>query len=274
MSRWGVFTPRIGDIVVSTPTKSGTTWIQGILALLISGDPAVDANVATKAPWLDINTPDVHDVMARLEAQDHQRQIKTHTPFDGIPMWSELRYLSVYRHPIDVHFSFRKHVSNMNETVLEDCFPKNLSEGFRIFLEGEHRDGASLASIIDHYRSALALEVNENLLRLHYADMTDDLPNAFRRIASHVGISHPPELEARLIQAATFKNMKANANRFAIAAGQNFWTNDASFFDSASSNKWLGKLTKEDCAAYDARMSNPLGDCERQWLEWGSGKGG
>jgi len=272
MSRWDIFAPRIGDIVVSTPTKSGTTWIQGILALLISGDPEVNADLTTKAPWLDINTPDVSDVMAQLEAQDHRRQIKTHTPLDGIPIWSELRYISVYRHPIDVHFSFRKHVSNMNETVLEECFPGDLSDGFRIFLEGEHRDGASLASIIDHYRSALALDAHENFLRLHYADMTDDLQGAFRRIATHVGISYPPDLEAKLIQAATFKNMKANANRFALAAGQNFWTNDAAFFDSATSNKWLGKLTKQDLAAYDARMSDLLSTQERQWLEWGSGK--
>lgn len=67
-ARWGVFAPRVGDIVVSTPPKSGTTWVQGILALLLSGDPGVDAQLARKAPWLDINQPEMGEVMARLEA--------------------------------------------------------------------------------------------------------------------------------------------------------------------------------------------------------------
>jgi len=74
---------------------------------------------------------------------------------------------------------------------------------------------------------------------------------------------------ARLLKAATFKNMKANADRFAVAAGQGFWNDDANFFDSATSNKWLGQLTDEDLAAYDARMSAILPRKERHWLEWG-----
>lgn len=269
-SRWEAFKPRVGDIVVSTPTKSGTTWIQGILALLISGDPKVDADVTNKAPWLDISIPELDKVMAQLEAQDHRRQIKTHTPLDGIPIWPDLRYITIFRHPIDIHFSFRKHLSNMNEDVLKECFPDDLSEGFRIFLQGKHRDGASLASIIDHYRSALAFDAHENCLRLHYADLLRDLHGAFARIAKHVGISHSQNLTEQLIQAATFKNMKANADRFALAAGQGFWTKDASFFDSASSNKWLGKLTEADLAAYDAKMMELLNADERFWLEWGA----
>lgn len=90
MLRWGAFTARAGDIVVSAPPKSGTAWAQGIVAMLIAGDPDVDANISENAPWLDINTPELAQVLGRLQAQKHQRQIKTHTPLDGIPIWSEL----------------------------------------------------------------------------------------------------------------------------------------------------------------------------------------
>lgn len=260
---------RIGDIVISTPPKSGTTWLQGIVALLISGDPDVDANVTANAPWIDINTRDVSEIMARLDAQPHRRQVKSHTPFDGIPIWPDLRYITIYRHPIDVHFSFRKHLANMKEDVLGDVYPDDVSAGFRIFLEGDHFDGASLSMIIDHYRSALELETHRNLLRLHYADMRRDLSGEFIRIAKHIGITHPADLMAALIDAASFQNMKANADRFAVAAGKGFWRNDADFFDSATSNKWLGVLSDDDLAAYDARMSELLDDDERHWLEWG-----
>ena len=75
---------------------------------------------------------------------------------------------------------------------------------------------------------------------------------------------------AQLVRAATFDSMKANAHRFALSAGQGFWHNDAGFFDSASSNKWEGKLTEADLDAYEARISTLLTPQERRWLEWGS----
>ncbi len=273
-TRWHALNPRIGDIVVSTPPKSGTTWLQGILALLISGDPQVDANVTVNAPWIDINTRDITEMMAALDAQQQRRQFKTHTPFDGIPIWPDLRYLCIYRHPIDVHFSFRKHLANMTEDVLGDVYPDDVSASFRIFLDRDHFDGTSLSTIIDHYRSALALGQNDNMLRLHYADMRHDLPQRIARIAAHVGISHPPDLMAALIDAARFDNMKANSGRFAVAAGKGFWRRDADFFDSATSNKWRGVLSKADLAAYDARMAQLLDPQERHWLEWGAAPGG
>lgn len=270
-ARWTDFAPRQGDVVVSTPPKSGTTWVQGILALLISGNPEVDADISRNAPWLDIASPHADTEMRQLAAQPHQRQVKTHTPFDGIPLWPDLRYIAVYRHPIDVHLSFRRHVENMANEVLREIYPPDVRSGFRIFLDGDHFDGTSLNSIVDHYNSALALNDRENVLRLHYADMTRDRPTAFRRIAAHIGIAHAPALEAALIEAATFANMKRNAHRFAVAAGQGFWNDDADFFDSGTSTKWIGVLTEEDLAAYDARMAQLLDPDARRWLEWGAG---
>ncbi len=267
--RWNAFQPRIDDVVVCTPPKSGTTWTQGILALLISGDPLVNADTAIKSPWIDITVREIGEVMDRLAAQDHRRQVKTHTPLDGIPVWPDLRYITVYRHPIDVHFSMRKHNKNMNLDVMDKYFPDDLSEGFRIFLEGEHSDAVSLDSIINHYRQTLVREPRENILRLHYKDMLVDLAEAVAQISGYVGISHPPELMAKLVEAATFDSMRTNAYRFTPSAGQGFWQNDKEFFSSASSNKWEGKLTPDDLAAYDARISQMLSPEERAWLEWG-----
>lgn len=268
--RWDDFKPRAGDIVVSTPPKSGTTWTQGILALLISGNPEVDAAISRDAPWIDITTPEQDEIIASLNAQTGRRQVKTHTPLDGIPIWPDLRYIAVYRHPIDVHLSFRRHVENMTKGVLEDIYPSDIHEGFRIFLEGDHRDGASLSSIIDHYRSARALTDRENILCLHYADMTHDLEASFVRIADHIGISHPASVMDALVDAARFRNMKRNAERFAVSAREGFWRNDSDFFDSGTSRKWVGLLSDADLAAYDARMTDLLGEDERQWLERGN----
>jgi len=271
-ARWGAFVPRVGDIVVSTPPKSGTTWTQSILALLISSDPNVDAQTSMKSPWIDIKFRELSEVMARLEAQDHRRQVKTHTSFDCIPIWNELRYITVYRHPIDVHFSFRKHRANMKSEIGELAILEDPSESFRCFLEDD-TDHASFSAIIDHYRCTLKREPRDNFLRLHYRDMLRDLDHTFDLIAAHVSLMHPPAVMAELVKAATFENMKSNADRFAPSAGQEFWKNDAGFFDSASSNKWEGQLTESDLESYDTRISELLTPSERNWLEWGSGVG-
>ena len=270
-NRWYEFAARPGDIVVSTPPKSGTTWTQGILALLLSGDPDVDAAISRRSPWIDITDADQDARIAALNAQNGRRQVKTHTPLDGIPLWSELRYISVFRHPIDVHFSFRRHVENMSEDVLGNVYPPDIQEGFRIFLEGDHRDGASLVSIIDHFRSVLEFAGHENVLCLHYSDMTRDLDTSVHQIAKHIAVEYPPALMGKLVASARFENMKKNAERFAISAREGFWRKDSDFFDSGTSQKWLGVLKDSDLAVYDARMAELLDESERNWLENGCG---
>lgn len=270
-TRWTAFAARAGDIVVNTPPKSGTTWVQGILAMLIAGRPDVDTQSSQKNPWIDIKIRPIEDVVALLEAQNHRRQVKSHTPFDGLPYWNELRYITVYRHPIDVHFSFRKHAANMKMDLIEDHYPDDPSESFAIFLRGDHEVG-SLGGIVSHYRHTLARDGRSNLIRLHYADMIRDLSVAVTKIADHVGITHAPEMMEKIVQAATFDSMKSNAHRFTPSAGLGFWKTDANFFDSATSNKWEGQLTDADLAAYDSVISSLLTQRERNWLEWGSGQ--
>ena len=272
-TRWDRFVPRAGDIVVSTPSKSGTTWVQGILALLISGDVRVDPQVSTRAPWLDIAEPDWPELAASLEAQTGRRQIKTHTPLDGIPLWPDVRYVCVFRHPIDVHLSFRAHVYNMRKEVLRHVFPEDVRDGFRLFMQGNPNSGGTIASDLDLTRDARALNAVPHVLRLHYADMLRDLPRAVARIADHVGIHQAPALQSQLVAAARFDAMKANAGRFAVAAGQGFWRDDSKFFDSGGTRKWRGVLGADDIAAYEARMENVLAPRARHWLEWGDDAG-
>ncbi len=269
-ARWAAFEPRAGDIVVNTPPKSGTTWIQGILAMLITGDPETDAEVSVKSPWIDVIFRPIEDVTARLAAQDHRRQVKSHTPYDGIPYWQDLRYISVYRHPIDIHFSFRNHVKNFKFDLMKDLYPDDPRESFRIFLQDDNRDEASLRGIVTHFKETLARDQRENLIRLHYKDMLQELSKHVALIANHIGISHAPDVMAAIVKAATFDSMKANAHRFAPAAGQGVWKQDAGFFESAASNKWEGVLTDADIKAYDTAISKHLTDSDRAWLEWGS----
>ena len=53
---WSDFAFRDDDIVIATYGKSGTTWVQQIVAqLLFNG--AEDISVAELSPWLDLRVP-------------------------------------------------------------------------------------------------------------------------------------------------------------------------------------------------------------------------
>src|SRR5258707_8802090 len=85
-SRWDGFELRPGDIVISTPPKSGTTWTQMICALLVFQEPVLRQPLSTVSPWLDMLSRARRDIVADLEGQTHRRFVKTHTPLHGLPI--------------------------------------------------------------------------------------------------------------------------------------------------------------------------------------------
>ncbi len=273
--RWDRVKIRPDDVMVVTPPKCGTTWMQTIVALLFTGDPEVETELSIKMPWVDIRFREIDEVAERIEAMTHRRCLKSHTPMDGLPLHDQAQYLCVFRHPLDAHFSYRRHLRNIPLTVLDVWYPEDDPDGitFRRFLdggaEGFDGDAMTLAHILRHFKSAKALSDRANVSMFHFADMKRDLPGTFARVARLLGISHPDAVMQQLVQAATFGNMRAHADRFAPSGGKGFFKSDAAFFHSGASGQWHGNLTDRDLAAYDAIMDAELSPPERAWLESG-----
>ncbi len=245
------------------------------MALLLSGDSEVDTELSVKMPWIDIRIREMPEVAERLDAMTHRRSMKSHTPMDGLPLDDQAQYLCVFRHPLDAHFSFRKHVRNIPMSWFDLFYPEDDVDGitFRRFLdggaEGFDADAMPLAHIIQHYRAAVALADRPNVSLFHYADMTRDLQGTFAKLADLLNISHPTHVLEQLVQAATFKNMKAHAERYAPSGGKGFMKSDTEFFHSGTSGKWDGKLTDKEVEAYSVMMDAHLTSEERAWLEYG-----
>ncbi|WP_299417542.1 sulfotransferase domain-containing protein [uncultured Sulfitobacter sp.] len=273
--RWDMVNIRRDDVIVVTPPKCGTTWMQTIVALLLSGDPDVETELSVRMPWVDIRFREMSEVAERLEAMTHRRSMKSHTPMDGLPLADRGQYICVFRHPLDAHFSYRSHIRNIPITFFDGWYPEDDTDGitFRRFLdggpEGFDGDAMPLAHIVRHYKAASAVADRPNVSLFHYADMTRDLAGTFARVAALLGVDHPPHVMAQLVQAATFDNMRANATRFAPSGGKGFMRSDTDFFQSGSSGKWIGTLSEEDLSAYDYLMEGYLSDEERAWLEYG-----
>jgi aryl sulfotransferase len=70
--RWADFQHRPDDIFISTPPKSGTTWMQGIVASMLwpDGNPP---DPDRQSPWVDVRIGPTSDVLAHLDQQPHRR---------------------------------------------------------------------------------------------------------------------------------------------------------------------------------------------------------
>lgn len=274
--RWDSIRLRPDDIIVATPPKCGTTWIQTIIALLLSGDPEMETELSLKMPWVDIRLRELSNLTADLDARTDRRCLKSHTPMDGLPLDPRVQYFCVFRHPLDAHFSFRNHARILPASWFDAWFPEDDPHriAFRRFLdggpEGYDMDFTPLAHILRHFEAARALASRANVTLLHYADMKRDLPGTFARVAARLGLSHPPDVMDRLVQAATFDNMKRHATRFAPSGGKGVFTSDAAFFNSGALGQWQGRLTEDELAAYDAAMTAALPRKDRAWLEFGT----
>ncbi len=261
-ARWRSFRHRPGDVVICTPPKSGTTWAQAIVAMLLAGHDVVDLVNGTTSPWLDHTIRTIDQVIAELDAQTTRRCVKTHTPLDGLPLGDGVRYITVYRHPIDVHFSMRKFISNAIESKLKAYYGEDESADFQRFLDGGldggELDMPSLNAIVRHYEVSIASKRADVLVL---------------QIDAHIGTLHLPEIISAVLAATSFDSMKTNAHRFAPNAGKGVWKDDAAFFDTASSRKWAGRLNDQDMKSYDRKMTQLLSPEGRRWLEEGSMQG-
>lgn len=112
---WNDFAFRPDDIVIATYAKSGTTWVQQMIAQMMMG-PDPDLEVADMSPWLDLRVPPKEVKLPAVEAQAHRRFLKTHLPVDALVFSPEARYLYIGRDGRDVVWSLHNHHLNANAT--------------------------------------------------------------------------------------------------------------------------------------------------------------
>lgn len=273
-SRWQQFNHRAGDIFICTAPKSGTTWTQAICALLIFGRPDAGSGNGTSSPWMELTLDPMADLNARLETQDHRRYIKSHSPFDGVIYWPDALYFAVFRHPLDVYFSLLKHGENQVDPVDNPIYNTDPVKSFNAFLNHPFQmnptNNTTFEAIVHHFKSFLTWRHLPNVQLFHFADMKHDLAREMARFAVAMEVSHPSELMAELVAAAGFDAMKSNADKFAPEVGDGYWKEKRNFFSSGTSNKWEGRLSRQQIAAYDSRMDELLELDARHWLEFGS----
>jgi aryl sulfotransferase len=285
---WSRYVPRTGDIVVCTPAKSGTTWTQHIVSLLIF-QSAEARPIMETAPWLDARFHPLDDTIARLEAQTHRRSIKTHLPFDAIPVYDDVKYIHVGRDGRDAVMSWHNHCCAMTDTILglfdsigaqdetiAQPYPRPARDA-RVFFDEWMAEGPD-ARLRDDYPAFRFFDVEKsywekrhepNLLIVHYADMKAGLEGEMRRIADFLEIAVPEDLWPSLVDAATFDTMRKNGDALMPGASFAFDGGPSRFLFSGTNGRWRDALSADDVARYTARAKKELTPGLARWLENG-----
>ncbi|GGS70007.1 glycolipid sulfotransferase [Planobispora rosea] len=278
--RWDRFPFRQGDIVISTRSKSGTTWMQMICALLVFQTPDLPEPLSAMSPWLDHLVTPEEEVYARLAAQRHRRFVKTHTPLDGVPVDERATYIVVARHPLDMAVSLYHQGDNIDGERLraltdqpEPAGPPAPKPSLREWLlrwigkdvsPAEEMD--SLPGVMWHLSDAWERRLRQpNVLLVHYDDLLADLEGEMRGLARSLDVDVPEEVWPALVEAATFDSMRSRADRLAPnTAG--VLKDTSAFFRRGTSGSGRELLTGDELARYHERTRRLAPPELLEWL--------
>ncbi|HVJ51295.1 MAG TPA: sulfotransferase domain-containing protein [Aliidongia sp.] len=276
---WNEVAFRDDDIVVATYGKSGTTWIQQIVAQLIF-DGAEDLDMPKLSFWLDARLTPRAEKLAQIAAQRHRRFIKTHLPVDALVYSPKAKYIYIGRDGRDVVWSLYNHlvsttdefISAANTGADDNSPPFDRPSGSvrDFYFQWLERSGQPLWPFWENIRSWWAVRQVPNLLLVHFADLKADLEGQIRRIADFLEIEIAEPRWPVIVEHCGFDYMKANAEKCAPANGASWKGGAKTFIHKGINARWRDVLTPEDCSFYEKLARRELGEECANWLERGS----
>ncbi|MDE2487518.1 MAG: sulfotransferase domain-containing protein [Alphaproteobacteria bacterium] len=292
--RWNAFQPRDGDIVVATFAKCGTTWTQRIVDLLVFQSPDVRPFGQT-SPWLDSTIQEPLDQqLARLQAQTHRRYVKSHLPFDALPVWDTVKYIHVGRDGRDARLSWQNHEQGFTPQALARVAEQAMAlaaetgagpggpppalpadprayllrwfDDLEAALDGPDRGASSFFGFEATYWRERR---RPNLLFVHFDDMKQDLAGEMRRISEFLEIDTPKALMPTLVEAARFESMKRDGDAMYPLLKETFDRGADRFINQGRSGRWREHLSAEDADRYEAIVRRAATPGLARWLQGG-----
>jgi aryl sulfotransferase len=276
--RWKWFEARDDDIIIATPFKSGTTWVQMIVMGLIHGiqNPPLLRDVDH---WIEFRLAPVALAVDKLKAQTTRRFIKTHLPFDAIKYDDRLKYIVVDRDPRDVFMSLWNHYHNMNLQLVNcdlpsgvnpipNC-PMDIREFWRVWLTKGYfpweQEGYPFWSNLRHAQSWFDVAGRENVLHVHYKNLLEDNVTEIRRIANFIGLQQCEEDIELLSKYTSFENTKNNLHKLFPGGYRIFKNGPNTFFNKGTNGRWKKILDESDVSLFYEISRSIL---DKYCLEW------
>jgi hypothetical protein len=283
-ARWERFAFRPGDVVITTPSKSGTTWMQTIVGMLLHDTTDLGVPISELSPWLDMKLRTDEQVFRILDDQRGRRFIKTHTPLDGVPRRDDVTYIAVIRHPLDIALSDRDHAENVDterafallraasgepEHWHREDAPEDPAEYLRWFVDNTIEPTGSgpygLADYANQVRTYWDARDAPNVHLFHYRDMWADLDGEMRDVAATLEVVIEEARWPAFVEAATLDSMRSRASLSAPDAHIGMWRSPERFFRVGGTRDWASLLTEDDLAHFSHRLRSLTGEAA-EWV--------
>lgn len=286
-TRWQPYQPRADDIIISTPPKSGTTWMQEIVRQLVflGQDVPERDNMGLRqvSLWLEQRLAPLDVVLRQLEAQQHRRFIKTHLPLDGLPYFPQMKYIIVGRDARDVAMSLWNHYSEFTDEQLERFNntpgrvgdpvspPNDIHAFWRTWITrgrfAWEREGYPVQGTLHHIQTGWNYRHLPNMLFVHYSDLKANLAGALGRIADFLAIPLTDTMLPSIMQAISLDAMREREDRLDPRMKEAWKEGAKTFFFKGTNGRWKDVLSPAELALYEEKAAQLLTPDCLMWLE-------
>ncbi|KAM9313896.1 sulfotransferase 2A1-like [Pholidichthys leucotaenia] len=249
------FAFRKDDILIVTYPKSGTTWTQEIVPLIMSGgDPKSVETVPSweRAPWLETEEP----IKLKIDERPSPRILATHFHYYMMPasfFAVRPKVIYVMRNPKDV-FTSSVHFHEMASFLVS---PSPQSEFLHKFLHGKVFYG----SWFDHVKGWLNAEDKEKIMHISYEEMFRDLRDSVGQIAQFLEKPLDAAVVEKIADRCLFKNMKKNnMSNFSMMPSEKMDQTKSQFLRKGITGDWKNQLTVAEAEYFDAVYQEKMKD--------------
>lgn len=218
---------RDGDIIISVPPKSGTTWTMNIVHQLLTGGSEDFEDIYAEVPWIEfIGRPGqpFQEVLDRIAAmpEGRRRAFKTHSapprvPFQEPGAGKAVKYIVVFRNPEEALVSFRPFIGQHRDEWF-DLWQVPREALYRPDFPAFYADVVEANGMQEMFFGFLAswwpLRHRSNVLVLHYSDMKHDRESAIRKVAEFLEVELTPPQWSAVFTHTAFEWMKQHESKF------------------------------------------------------------